>query len=351
MAPNDFVGKLIAAYKTDPFFKHTSDTSNLRYLEDLWWRSDQIVVPRDDSVRRLIFWHYHDAPYAGHLSVKRTFKAVQQHFYWTNMHRDCADYIANCPDCQVYENFPGKPAGEMLPITVPPHRWHTVTTDYVTGLPESDDGHDAIAVFIDKLTKYVYIMPCTVHSHGKDWADMFMASVHTNQGLPDRILSDRGSQFRGVFNQALAKRLGITWDLTSPYRPSSNNMTERTNRTIEGMMRTFVSPTMTDWDKHLNLIQFAINNAWQETVQNTPFLLNHGRHAKTALTAGITQLDDKLTENPAAAEYAQKMQQLTARARNCMLFAQQRQKRYYDQHHVKVNYEVLALMCYCLLNI
>ena len=32
---------------------------------------------------------------------------------------------------------------------------------------------------------------CTANSDGEDWADMFMASVHTNQGLPDRILSDR----------------------------------------------------------------------------------------------------------------------------------------------------------------
>lgn len=142
----------------------------------------------------------------------------------------------------------------MLPITVPPHRWHTVTTDYVTGQPESDSGHDAIAVFVDRLTKYVYIMPCTVNNDGEDWADMFMASVHTNQGLPDRILSDRGPQFKGEFNQALAQRLGITFDFTSPYRPSSNGMTARTNRTIEGMLGTFVSPTMTEWDKHLNLL-------------------------------------------------------------------------------------------------
>jgi len=258
------------------------------------------------------------------------------------MHRDCAAYIATCPGCQVYKNFPGKPAGQMQPITVPPYRWHTVTTDYVTGLPETDNGHDAIAVFVDKLTKYVYLMPCKTTSNGEDWADLFMASVYVNEGMPDHILSDRGPQFRGEFNQGLAKRLGITWDLTSPYIPSSNGMTERTNRTVEGMLRQFVSPEMVDGDTHLNLIQFAINNAWQETVQNTPFNLNRGRHPKTPLTAGLTQLNNKLTEYPASAEYVQKMQQLTARARKCMLAAQQRQKRYYDQRHVQADHDVGA---------
>ena len=40
---------------------------------------------------------------------------------------------------------------------------------------------------------------------------------------------------------------------------------------------------LTDWDRCLFLAQFAINNAWHETVQQTPFFLNHGRAAKTPL--------------------------------------------------------------------
>lgn len=38
------------------------------------------------------------------------------------------------------------------------------------------------------------------------------------------------------------------------------------------MLRHFVSPTMTSWDELLVNAQFAINSAWQESVQNTPFL-------------------------------------------------------------------------------
>ena len=51
--------------------------------------------------------------------------------------------------------------------------------------------------------------------------------------------------------------------------------------TVEDMLRHFVSPTMTNWDELLVHAQFEINNAWQESVQNTPFYLNHGRHPRT----------------------------------------------------------------------
>ncbi len=52
------------------------------------------------------------------------------------------------------------------------------------------------------------------------------------------------------------------------------------NRIVEDMLRHFVSPTMTNWGELLVHAQFAFNNAWQESVQNTPFYLNHGCHPR-----------------------------------------------------------------------
>lgn len=99
---------------------------------------------------------------------------------------------------------------------------------------------------------------------------------------------------------------------------------------------------MNDWDKHLGMVQFAINNAWQEFVQETPFFLNFGKHPRTVLTHGVPangtgkrkgNSPGQPTKNPASGEFVQKMQSILARAKQCMLAAQQRQKRYYDKYH------------------
>ena len=95
---------------------------------------------------------------------------------------------------------------------------------------------------------------------------------------------------------------------------------------------------MTDWDKRLCLAQFAINNSWHETVQQTPFYLNHGRAAATPLDILLPHRKDIV--NPASCKFAEKLQQLTAHATKLTLAAQQRQKRYYDAKHTAVYYAV-----------
>lgn len=40
------------------------------------------------------------------------------------------------------------------------------------------------------------------------------------------------------------------------------------------MLRQYVNHLHTDWDEHLGMAEFAINDAWQESVCETPFMLN-----------------------------------------------------------------------------
>jgi len=47
-------------------------------------------------------------------------------------------------------------------------------------------------------------------------------------------------------------------------------------RTLEEMLRVYVSLEHDDWDAKLACAEFAINNSWQETVKNTPFFLHYG---------------------------------------------------------------------------
>ena len=127
-------------------------------------------------------------------------------------------------------------------------------------------GYDAILVFVDRLTKYVHIVPTTAKCTAKTWADLFIQHLFCNHGLPLEVISHRGPQFAGKYNQALSDRLCISWNMSTAFHSQTDGQTERMNRTVEDMLRHFVSPTMTTWNKLLMQAHFAINNAWQESV-------------------------------------------------------------------------------------
>jgi len=45
------------------------------------------------------------------------------------------------------------------------------------------------------------------------------------------------------------------------------------NRVLEGMMRHYVNPKQNNWDELLASAEFAINNAYQSSIKDTPFFL------------------------------------------------------------------------------
>ena len=332
------IDDLVEAYAADPYFADEAKTAGLTFAQDLWWKGDRIVVANSTDTKRVILEAFHGHPMAGHFGVTKTLKSITTRFYWPNVEREVRDHVRNCSSCQLRTTHPSKPAGLLQPLDVPPYAWHTVTTDYITGLPCTPEGNNAIAVFVDKLTKYVYELPCTDKSDAVDWANMYVEHVVQHEILSIVIISDRGPQFNSAFNGALAVRLGITWNLSTARHPQTDGQTERANRIIEDVLRHFVSPNMTDCDRHLCLAQFAMNSAWHETTQQTPFFLNHSRSPKTPLD--IVMPHRPVLDNPLSCTFAESLQQMVARARKFTMAAQQRHKRYYDAKHVPAVFAV-----------
>jgi transposase InsO family protein len=145
--------------------------------------------------------------------------------------------------------------------------------DLIVKLPttHSSSAYGSILVIVDKLTKFVRLIPCReamkaahslhlVHTH---WFSLF--------GLPEQIVSDCGSHLNNVFTAALLT-VGIKQSLSTAYHPQTDGQcNERVNRVIEDMLRHYMTPTKTDWPTYLPYIKFAINNSEHEVTKHTPF--------------------------------------------------------------------------------
>ncbi|KAJ9524507.1 hypothetical protein QJQ45_019534 [Haematococcus lacustris] len=223
----------------------------------------------------------------------------------------------------------------LKPLPVPQHRWEQVSMDLITQLPVTSAGHDAIVVFVDKLTRMIHTVPTTTTVSAPELAQLFFDSVFKYHGLPKVIISDRDPRFTSNFWQQLFAKTGTHLNISTANHPQTDGQTERANRTIEDMLRNYVSPHHTDWDNHLTAVEFAYNASIQASTNYSPFMLNSGQEPHTPLSLAVSSAAQPRV-TPATSESApaflQRMATNIAAATQHLIKAQERQVKYANAH-------------------
>ncbi|KAJ8749740.1 hypothetical protein K2173_012291 [Erythroxylum novogranatense] len=62
-----------------------------------------------------------------------------------------------------------------------------------------------------------------------------------------------------------------------------DGQSERTIRTLEGMLRACVLDFKGAWDEHLPLVEFAYNNSYHSSIQMAPYEALYGRRCRTPI--------------------------------------------------------------------
>ena len=237
--------------------------------------SFKIVVPRE-FVKKVLF-EKHDSPSAGHMGIEKTLELVSRTYWWSTWRNDTIEYVRSCPSCQrnKYETKP--PAGELQPIPIPTEKWEQITTDLVTDLPVSK-GYDSVAVFVDRLTKYVRFVPTTKQVTATKYAQLFIETVYKHHGLPKVIISDRDRRFISQFWKAFFRMVGTKIRMSTAYHPQTDGQSEVMIRTLETVLRPYVEQYPTKWVDYLAFAEFAINNSVNSTTGYSPAYLLYGQN-------------------------------------------------------------------------
>ncbi|KAJ9504659.1 hypothetical protein QJQ45_030369 [Haematococcus lacustris] len=315
------------AYGADKRFDEAAFTSKLHRLEGLWLTErGQVVVPNDEKLRRRVIHTMHDAKSAGHLGMTKTLEQVTRYFDWHGVSEAVKHYVRTCHSCQLNKSSAQKPAGKLQPLPISLRPWGSVSLDLIVKLPASGPAkHDSILVIVDRLTKMVHLARTWERMTAVQYAKLFVDNVFRLHGWPDSIVSDRGPNLNNNrFFVELAALLQVDLDLSSAYHPQTDGQTERMNRVIEEMLRHYIRPDQKDWAEHLPLVEFAINNAKQESTRCTPFYLNYGYHPRVA------ELLDLPQKVPQAHGFVANARQAVEQARQCLARAQKRMKAYQD---------------------
>ena len=83
--------------------------------------------------------------------------------------------------------------------------------------------------------------------------------------------------------QAVMKQLGVVQTCTTPWRPQSDGMVERMNRTLEAMLRQYVAEDHRDWDRWLPHCAWAYRSSIHSSTKFTPNKIMLGREVRMPL--------------------------------------------------------------------
>jgi Integrase zinc binding domain len=141
----------------------------------------------------------HDAIVKGHLGFEKCYQNLSRSFTWPSIRQDVKEYVRSCDSCQMNKPHNHLPIGLLKPLEVPTRRLEQVTLDFVTELPRTSSGHDAILVIVDRLSKIVRFCPTTSDVDAFGSAKLFFNHWYQHYGLMRKIVSDRDGRFVGKF--------------------------------------------------------------------------------------------------------------------------------------------------------
>ena len=289
----------------------------------------QAVVP--SSERRSVLQMSHDHKTAGHLGVTKTLSKIRQSYYWPGLQRDVRQYVAGCEPCTKgkssgrNQRAPMQMEGSGMPM-------QRIAMDLLGELPLTEKGNRYVLVVADYYTKWTEAFPLP-NMEARTVAEKLVTEVISRLGVPHVIHTDQGRQFESQLFRELCQILNINKTRTSPYHPQSDGMVERFNKTLAGMLKSFVNEHHTDWDEHLPYVMMAYRSTEQETTGCSPNYLMLGREVATPLDISYempTSIKD-IPVNTWAWELKERLEEAHKFVRRNVDQAMLRQKTLYDQ--------------------
>ena len=259
-------------------------STGLLYYQDLYDNRYRLCIPHRHLKEILALAHDAD----GHFGISKTYSRLVSGFFAPRLLKQVKSYIRHCPRCAINKIVYDKPHGTLQPIRTPPEPLHTLTMDFVVGLPSTTCfGHgeelfDCILSITCKFSKVVRLVIGKTTYSAVEWATCYWTHVYPDWGFPHGIISDRDPKFLSEFWRHLFQKAETKLLVSTAYHPQSDGQSEKTNQTVEIALRHYIAAHQRDWPEHLPAIQAAINTSVSKATNYTPLQLLYGitpRHA------------------------------------------------------------------------
>jgi hypothetical protein len=326
---DDMISRIRSGYKADPWCQKLISASRgmpeVRLKDGLWFIGDRLIVPASCGVREDIFILAHDT--LGHFGFFKTYESIRNSYYWPGMRSDLENgYIPGCIDCQRNKSTTSRPCGPLHPLPIPDGRCDSVAMDFIGPLPE-DEGFNCILSITDRLNSDAQAIATRTDLTAEQLAVIFFDEWYCENGLPLEIITDMDKLFMAKFWKHLMILTGIKHKFSTAYHPQTDGTSERTNKTLNQMLRFHVERNQKGWKRALPRIRFQWMNTVNKSTGFSPFQLKTGR-APRVIPPMIDAPPNPSKEHVTAREIANRVHLDVAEARDNLIVAKIAQSHY-----------------------
>ena len=210
-------------------------------------------------------------------------------------------------------------------------------------IKKSRNGYEYILTVMDYFRKWAEAYPIRDHKP-TTVARVLLGNCFTRLGMPEEIISDQGAEFEVELFTELCKSLNVSKLRTSPYRPSTNGMIERYQRTLNQMLGKVVDETQSDWNMHVPAAAAAYRASELVVTGFTPNFMMLGREVRAPvdIVLGAPAGEEKFwaSSHEFVANAQQRYRKAYAIARENLKVQASRRKVVYDRKVVKKKFRV-----------
>ena len=235
-------------------------------------RVAQSVVPM--ALRQQLLDYCHGHRTSAHFGRQRTEVKIKSRYYWPGMTSDIRRWVKECPQCCLSKPGPGL---GKLPLSQELFgvRFARIAVDIISGFATTPRGNTCMMVVQDYYTKYVQVYPLPNHT-AVTCAEALFENWILTWGGPLMLHSDQGREFESRLWAEMCDKTYICKTHTNPYRPQSDGLVERFNRTLIQCLTTMVNTHRDDWDEQARYITHAYNATEHASTGCTPNMLVMG---------------------------------------------------------------------------
>ncbi|KAI8509816.1 hypothetical protein Bbelb_122440 [Branchiostoma belcheri] len=192
--------------------------------------------------------------------------------YWIGMYKEIEKMVQTCRTCKKYQNSQQKE--EMTPTETPSRPWKKVGADlfYLN--------QEWFLLVVDYYSKFPIVK--TLKSLKASTVTQAFKGIFAEQGIPDEVICDNGTQFTSQEFRQAAEEYGFRITTSSPYYPKGHGLIERHVQTVK---KTLTKSLETGEDPNLALLTLRTTPLRTDT--KSPAELLNGRRYKTRLPTKI----------------------------------------------------------------